>query len=471
MKEYRKIINFYYRNKKYQLLLDDDNKYFFLEVNSDNSYSYVTIDNFINLCRIFCHYPDKRYAFNDSLNSNKIRIIPKVIVKGIATLLTVTTLVGCGIKNNNEITEIATVDDSYTVSDTVNVNENEYRDILDNVSLIVDDIDDELIVDTYLDNQYTKNIYVFDMDILDNYLDYDSVSMDELLNVLNNNEMISYKFKPYLYEFINSMCLKYPDCDKRMFYENLKTLKIIECNDDVMFEKTGSRTADACYVSNKNEIYTKEDSVYEKGTWEYQVLMHEFAHSIRNGYIENGDKDIRVSSMGKALSLVTVDEALNSVFTVSLFDYEERDIAYQLQSNYCTVMLECLDNYDLSDYINHSISYYAKKLDEHNGHNNYATTLFALIDAQYKDFHNDEISVAQEEYYPIYDYIANMYYNKYITSEMNYSDTKRVADSLIEKILYDVPFEYNIDTDRFYEYLNTYCMYRGIDIDSVNRGR
>ena len=199
--------------------------------------------------------------------------------------------------------------------------------------------------------------------------------------------------------------------------------------------------------------------------------MHEIAHSVRNGIIENGDKDVRVSPMGKALSLVTVEEALNSVFTVSLFDYEEKDIAYQLQSNYCTVMLECLDNYDLSDYVNHSLSYYAKKLDEHNGHNNYATTLFALIDAQYKDFHNDEISVSQDEYYPIYDYIANMYYNKYITNEMSYNDARMVADSLIEKILYDVPEDYNIDFNRFYEYLDSYCMMRGFDVSSVNRSR
>ena len=259
MKEYKKIINFYYRNKKYQLLLDDDNKYFFLEINSNNNYSYVTIDNFINLCKIFCSYPDKKYIINDNINNNKIKVIPKVVVKGIATLLTVTTLASYGIKNNNEISEIETVDDSYTVSETVNIDENRY--ILDNVSLVVDDIDDELIVDTYLNNQYTSSIYIHDMDILDNYLDYDSVSMDELLITVKNNETINEKFKPYLYEFINSMCLKYPNCDMRMFYENIKTLKIIECNDEVMFEKTGSRTADACYITNKNEIYAKENSV------------------------------------------------------------------------------------------------------------------------------------------------------------------------------------------------------------------
>lgn len=471
MMEYRKIVNFYYGNRKYQLLLDDNNKYFFLEVNSDNSYSYVTIENYMQLCKIFCRYPDKMYAINDNVNNSKIRVVPKVIIKGIATLLTVTTLAGCGVKTDSEVVNIDNTDDSYSATQVVELSNEDSRYILDSVSLVVDDKDSVLVVDTYLDNQYTDNIYVYEMDMLDNYLNYGSVSIDELLNVVNNNHMISDRFRPYLYEFINSMCMKYPDCDKRMFYENLKTLKIIECNDELMFEKTGSRTADACYISTENEIYTKEDSVYEKGTWEYQVLMHEIAHAVRNGIIENGDRDIRVSAMGNALSLVTVDEALNSVFTVSLFDYEERDIAYQLQSNYCTLMLECLDNYDLSDYVDHSLSYYAKKLDEHNGHNNYATTIFALIDAQYKDFHSDEISIEQNEFYRIYDYIANMYYNKYITNEMNYSECRMVADSLVERILYDVPIEYNIDADRFYEYLDIYCVSRGIDVENISRGR
>ena len=177
-----------------------------------------------------------------------------------------------------------------------------------------------------------------------------------------------------------------------------------------------------------------------------------------------------MSPAGVSLSLVTVDEALNSVFAVSLFDYEERDIAYQLQSNYCTIMLDCLDNYSLSDYINHSLSYYASKLDEHNGHNIYDKCILTLIDTQYKDYHSDLIEIEQEEYYPIYDYIADMYYRKYIDEDMSYNEAKSVADDLIERITYDVPLEYNIDTNRFYDYLNEYCNSIGIEVKNNTRG-
>ena len=65
---------------------------------------------------------------------------------------------------------------------------------------------------------------------------------------------------------------------------------------------------------------------------------------------------------------------------------------------------------------------------------------------QYEEYHgidNHEIDnekestyliVGKEEYYPIYDYIAKMYYDKYITSDMTYDEMEEVADKLVRKI-------------------------------------
>jgi hypothetical protein len=87
-----------------------------------------------------------------------------------------------------------------------------------------------------------------------------------------------------------------------------------------------------------------------------------------------------------------------------------------------------------------------------------------------KDYHSDLIEIEQEEYYPIYDYIADMYYRKYIDEDMSYNEAKSVADDLIERITYDVPLEYNIDTNRFYDYLNEYCNSIGIEVKNNTRG-
>ena len=55
-----------------------------------------------------------------------------------------------------------------------------------------------------------------------------------------------------------------------------------------------------------------------------------------------------------------------------------------------------------------------------------------------------------------------MYYRKYLTSKMSYEEAKLVTDNLLDKILYDVPEEYNIDINYFYSYLDDYCKEIGI---------
>ena len=58
-----------------------------------------------------------------------------------------------------------------------------------------------------------------------------------------------------------------------------------------------------------------------------------------------------------------------------------------------------------------------------------------------------------EEYYPIYDFLCEMYYDKYITEDMTDEEKRAVADELIKKAFYDAPEDYKIDEDYFYEYL------------------
>ena len=170
---------------------------------------------------------------------------------------------------------------------------------------------------------------------------------------------------------------------------------------------------------------------------------------------ENG---IRVSIQFMGLNYYDIPnaEALNSLFAVSLFDYEERDIAYQLQSNTHQLILSCMDNYSLSDYVNHSMTYYAQQLDAYNHDDNYATTILSLMNEQYEDFHDDQREEPQSTYYPIYDYVTKMYLGKNLTPEMSQEEAKAVMDDFMEKLLFDVPEDYHIDTDHFYEYFEEY---------------
>ena len=114
------------------------------------------------------------------------------------------------------------------------------------------------------------------------------------------------------------------------------------------------------------------------------MIFHELSHCLRDSHYtdEDGNK-VYIQFAGLNYYDVPNAEAINSLFAVSLFDYEEKDIAYQMQSNAHKIMIECMDNYSLDDYVNHSLGYYAKQLDEYNQDDNYATTILTLMDEQY----------------------------------------------------------------------------------------
>lgn len=478
MVKYRKILKFTFKNKKYQLLLDNKDKYFFLGINVDNTYSYITLEELLQLEKVFCNYPLIMKAQRDSKNG-KMSLTPKVFIGGILTTLTLTTLLaGCSSPTSEDMFKLMGLDNkpkssyeevynspkaenqiSFTTDEDALTDSNSGSQI----PFIVEDGDEKLEVETYLESEWLDYLYIYDMDYLGKVLNYDSVSVQEIHRVIDGNNKISERFVPILHEYVDAVATKQPKAELRVLYENLKTLEIVECDKQELMLNSLSVDSYGCYIRTENKIYVSEDYEYKKGTWEYQVIYHELSHALRTGFWDTEDKEIRVQCEGLTMSGVTTAEALNSLFAVSLFDYEERDIAYQLQSNYHSIMIECMDNYELSDYVNHSLTYYASKLDEQNDDVNYAKTILELIETQYKDYHSDSLNIEESEYYPIYEYISDMYFGKYINSNMSYDEATSVADSLVERVMFDVPDEYHIDTNEFYELLNNYCERIGIE--------
>lgn len=478
MKEYRKVVEFEFKNNKYNLYLDNYNKKFFLRIDERGNLSYITIDELFDLIKHFMTVPNVMNISKGAVKQ-KIKFIPKVIIGGITVTLTLSMLTtGLSIYNSNQ--RVSEYEQKYLNSQTLNE-----ADVEDYVSITTENqnVDDELnydetlsevangelIVDTYLESDWLNYIYIYDMNYIDHIFEHENITLEMLYETIKNNLSIPENFKNLLYQYCESVVRNYPDIELRVFYENLKTLEVVECNQYELSQKTLNIDASGCYMKDENRIYVLENQNYEKGTWDYQVIFHELSHCLRNGLYNIDGKQVKIQAEGQNFSNIITAEALNSLFAVSLFDYEENDIAYQLQSNYHKVMIDCIDNYTLSDYVNHSLSYYANQLDKYNGDENYATVILELIQMQYDDFHSESINVEQKEYYPIYDYISNMYFNKYITSYMSYDEAQVVADRLVNIITFDVPEEYNIDTNRFYENLNNYCETIGISVQARTR--
>lgn len=453
MQEYRKVIEFCYKNYNYVMYLNGKNKHYFLR-KVNNTLLYPTLLELIDLANFFCDIPELLCIKKDN---KKTKFIPKVIINGVTVTLTLSIL-SLGFSMYKSAERIKEFENNY--DEHLAENYLAYND---------DEIDEDLVVDTYLESDWLNYLYIYDMDYLDKYFNYPNVNIEQLKDVIENNANIPLKYKKLLFDYCNSVIKKYPNIELRVFYENLKSLEVVECSKEELITHTLSVDSYGCYVRTENKIYVLDGYEYEYKTWAYQVIFHEFSHALRTGYYIDGDKKVKIQVEGQNYSDTVTAEALNSLFTVSLFDYEEKDVAYQLQSNYHKVMIECMDNYSLEDYVQHSISYYAKKLDEFNNDDNYATVILNLIQVQYKDYHSNSISVDPCAYYPIYDYIAKMYFKKNITKDMSYEQALNICNKLVEIITYDVPEDYNIDVDYFYENLENYCNELGIKTNIKTR--
>lgn len=287
------------------------------------------------------------------------------------------------------------------------------------------------------------------------------VTLEDLYAAVDGNTTISPRFNELTKTFCKQYVTLAPNADRRILYHNLKTMTFREIDEYGLAVTTFSAEASACYSSDENTITVLTEYSFEKGTWEYQTLFHELSHAARTAIVRTKDRTYYINSGGTSFRELMCDETLNTVFSVHLLGYEEPDLAYQLQSNYMDIILDSMDNYELSDYINHSQSYFIKKLAEYSGQET-AADMIRLLQAQYEDFHDDSYKREQQEYYPLYDFVSDVFYKSRITPNTSLGEAETVYEELIRRVTFDVPEEYELDVEHFREHFLAYCEASGI---------
>lgn len=470
MKEYTILGEFEHNNNIYELLLDEDGKYFFLRKNFYKE-EYITIKELYELAKLFKDEKPSLAIEKEKGKTKKVKLVPKVIIG--------TLLVSLSLPILNFLTKISTppLKTSTAVTTQSNVNNNEnLSTMISHASAEEKTPTDKAIEKALKDIAKEEGRFelIGKLELFNTTIYYDSSEYDELFHKkkedvtydtiredIRNNPNIPDKFKELYITLANNLEKLFPTLDLRVWDHNLQTIKILEVDPIDMKFKAISYSASACYRKDENVIYTVKGYDYVPGTWDYQVIMHEMCHPIKGTMIQDGKNKINVNFNTTSGHGVVIEEAMNSIFSVRSYDSEERDIAYQLQSNMVGIMLECMDNYTLQDYIEHDIRYFESKLNEHNG-DDQAIRIVGLIELQYHDYHNDRIKVEQTQFHEVYDYIARMYYRKYIKPGMSYEQALEVHRAFIDKISFDVPQEYELDITHMDEYFEHYIQELGI---------
>ena len=465
MIEYTEIGNFIYKKQEYKMFIDDERRYYFLRITDTGKEDYIDIHEYIQLINKFKDVEEPLLITNDN-KSKKRKMTPKIFIAGILVTLTLAfTMIMNAMAPTMDL-HSHTQDYSNTSSYVVEVQEEDNdkaQQAIDELYRYVEQENSNFEVDTRVDGWNLIKIY--DLSELDDVLGYpkEAITYDDIINDINNNPNIPTKFKSIYIELANDLRAQYPTMDLRVWHLNLQTLKIVELSEMDMKLKAMSGTACAVYRQDENTIYTVEGYDYVPGTWDYQVIKHEMGHPIRSLITHIGENQVKVRFQSYSGHGTITGEALNSLLTLRSYDPDERDVAYQFQSNMLELMVDSMNNYTYQDYVEHNLTYFEQKLNEHNG-NNEAVRMLGLLELQYDDYHDKNMTIDEATFHELYDYIARMYYAKHLNPNMLPEEAEYVRDQFIDRLTYDVPEEYNVDLDHLYEFFNEYCAEIGLNL-------
>ena len=169
-------------------------------------------------------------------------------------------------------------------------------------------------------------VYVSDNEEVREYLDYDSVSFDEVKNALYQNENINDFYEEKIVTFINTLEEKVPNIDLTCFYENLKKLNMVEISKEEMIKRRGKG------VAAYTDLTAAETTIFILNTSiDLDTISHELLH-LFNYLILETDQYVVMrmyeDQNGKGNSW---SEGLTEWFNLFLFPSNECSYAQQVE--------------------------------------------------------------------------------------------------------------------------------------------
>lgn len=490
--DFRSMCKFTYKEKKFEMFANDHNKLAFLEIDLNGKYHYPQINDVMEITYLLKTDSDVVPIINDNKKKRKpkkMRFIPKAIIGSLLVTISLSSIHLLGVHGyldfgKNKPSQITEEDymkylngsnnhsSNSSHKDSSNDNEVIFEDD-DVVVTITDNEDKNAEEETYeldassgaVNNDELNQKYLDLLALADDELDYkwandyenysmahltkacDSKAYEEIFGfskpteaqldaaVMANSD-IPAKYKEFVINYIHEWMSMYPDSDMSVFYHNLKTLKIIEADNDGIMWAAVSTTAIACYRPTDNAIYINENSdCTNKTSDDYIVLSHELTHAARMArYQENGNTYV-IKFYDETEFGSYIDEALDTHFMYELQGLNKKSTHYTLASSYIRIILDCLgDSYTGSDYMNHSVNYLAEKMDEFMGDEEYAYHIIALIESEMTAHYTPYITTDYDNFDEVFDYLTRMYMKKHLNSSMSYSEAKEVFDAYWDEV-------------------------------------
>lgn len=298
----QKLFNIHYNKKVFTIFLCENGRKTFLEF-SNGKYNYPLLNDFLNLNKI---YNEKDYSTMYSNNINSPILYPKKykfreavvnITRGISAVLVVLTTF--------EATSFLLKGKTYEVE----INNNELQ----------------------IKTKYSNNIYFDDSQKLDKNLGKESVPLDEIINAINNNDNLDEKYKECAIKLAKYINMKYPLTDNRIFYDNIKNMRIKKLPDNIIYK----------HIAGIYEVDYNIIKIKEKWNSNEEVILHELAHSYHHWCSKNDlVGKYRTTILGSSLNEAMTNKVISGITDVTTYRREGKILDYLLT----------LVNYNYYDY-------------------------------------------------------------------------------------------------------------------------
>lgn len=306
---YQKLFNIHYNNKEFTIFIDQYGRKTFLEVDSRGEYIYPLISDFIELHKIYnerdiftCYY----YNIGENLNKYKNK---KVVFKEY-------------VRNTIEATTASLIP---ILAAVILANAYTATTVSRMIKLEQDDNGIRLACG-YVDGSIIENTSE-----LDHILGYNSVSTEEVIRAINANDNMDEFHKKCAINLATFIKNKYPNTDARIFYENMKSVTVVEKTG----EKIGKNIA-GTYNSYDNIV-----SLREGYTENEEVTTHEFAHSYHHWKEQSLiTPKYRIEDFGHSLDEAMTNKVIDGLVGATTYNQEMKVLNY---------FLTCVD-FDYYDY-------------------------------------------------------------------------------------------------------------------------
>ena len=291
------------------------------------------------------------------------------------------------------------------------------------------------------------------------------ITVKDIEDVLKTNNKIADKYKDFIIQYAKDWLKLYPNSDLKVFYHNLKTLEIRETTPNEIYKVSFSYDTAACYIPKENKILLLDGTSFERDSDNYIILTHELTHCARQTKYIAPDNSERTIKFYERLEMGQyAEEGIITNIAYEMQGLNRKATFYAFQSSCYRIIMDCI-GYEGEDYMNHSVNYLIKKMDEFMGDEQYAYYIVALIDAQATQRYTPHRSVDFTDYQDLYDYITRMYMKKHLTSNMTKAEAEKIFNIFCDDIMYhfdNMKTKYDITKDNFRPEFERILKERGI---------